>query len=337
MEAPEKMRTRLTPKIVPDPASHPAARAWMEFASWSRVLERIEAIKRPSKNGKSAVFRLVAVGPSGADVIAKESSIEDTKVERTLYCDVLPNLSIDGPRFIGWVPSTDVSRSWLFLEAVNGPRFDRTNERHSQLAAQWLAIIHAETAGRSIDADLPSRGPGFYQTLVHETAADLLDVLPNPVLSPPDLALLRRISAQLETLDGSWDRIDEIYSKLPVGLMHGDFVAKNLAFDATEGPPELRVFDWAEAHWGPMAVDLHAIDTVAYRRALREHGQSDTPRWLNRAKHLGLVLRLISSVAWEVPHLRYGWTVRSMRKMVLYERGLNAAIASSDWIERIDA
>ncbi len=304
---------------------HPAARAWRELRPRSPIPRHIEVLKRPRPNGKSAVFGLGAVGPDGAEVVAKELLAGAAEIELTLYRNVLPRLSVGGPAWYGSIRSGD-QRTWLFLEAVTGPRFDKHDPRHRTEASHWLATLHGETARRTIEARLPARGPGHYRTLVEMASAALADVIHNPAMSAADRQVLRRTAAHMEAVTERWELVAEIYGEAPEALMHGDFKRTNMAFAPVESGSALKVFDWSEAHWGPLVVDLWAAEPVEYRRVLHTAGLTVGVAALDRWRRLGTLLRLVSSIVWEIPRLRFQWLERPMRHMALYEERLPPAI-----------
>lgn len=329
----ESVGTVLDSSRILDDTADAATQAWIESFPDSPRPNGIEVFKEPRPDGESSVFNLGPVGPGGAEVVAKELTTEAALIERTVYCDVLPKLSISGPALIGFAESREDSNRWLFLEAVTGLHFDKTDQLHQQLAARWLATLHAETADRSFEADLPERMPDFYESRLVESMAGLEEVLANPAISSAGRQQIRRISGHLQALSGGWLRLADAYLSLPAAaVVHGDFKGNNMGFSVVEGRLELRVFDWSEAHWGPMALDLWSIDTAEYQRVLGQLGFLPNTVTIDQWRNLGMLLRLISAVFWELPRLRLDWVERSLRRMTIYERRLGSAIESSVWL-----
>jgi hypothetical protein len=79
---------------------HPAIEAWAKLQP-----ERVTptGIARLQNKIKGCVYRLEGVGPGGSDVIAKCSSPERIRVERTIYEQVLPGLPISAVRYYGCI------------------------------------------------------------------------------------------------------------------------------------------------------------------------------------------------------------------------------------------
>lgn len=314
------------------PAAHPAVRAWVAIAPDLGSVNRVETIKPPKQPFKSAVFRLVGAGHDGADVIAKECRLRDAQVERTVYRDVLKHISVDGPRFLGSAPATDPARQWLFMQHVNGPTFEHRIANHARLATGWLAALHAESADGTLDHGLPIRRHDFYRNTLIRTTQGLRESDANPSLSSSDRSLLKLVEEHLLILGNTWDHVADLYSSLPTMVVHGDFKRNNMAFLRRNGRLELRVFDWAEAHIGPPAVDVRGLEPAEYRRALLARGWSTDTTWIERAQRLGVALRMIMSVSWELPALQYEWVERAVQRLVIYERRLASVTGKTDWM-----
>lgn len=309
-----------------EPSDHPAARAWTALAPHRPRPVQVVVLKAPREQGKSAVYNLGSVGPGGMEVIAKEADAEAAAVERTIYCDVLSELAVGGPRFLGSLPCEGGAKAWLFLEALPGPGFDKRNPRHVELATKWLATLQTETEGSSVAAHLPTRHPGFYESRLDQALRGIARRMTNPALTKDHRLILERLTTQLDDLRSGWLPIAEAYSAIPVVLVHGDFKGNNMGLAVRDGKLEVLVFDWGEAHWGPAAIDLWGMDTATYHRAVRTTSLASPIATIERWKSLSLTLRLISAIEWELPKLDYPWVERPMRNMALYDVRLAKAL-----------
>ena len=65
-----------------DLLAHPAVQAWTRIWATQDVPERIEVLRRLTS---STVYRLVAAGPAGQNVIAKRTPAERAAVELIVY------------------------------------------------------------------------------------------------------------------------------------------------------------------------------------------------------------------------------------------------------------
>jgi hypothetical protein len=313
-------------------AGERAIRAWVGLAPDSKVPARVETLKPPRHRGKSVVLGLGAVGPGGMHVVAKELLDEDAHTELAVYRHVLPRLSVRGPELIGFTESERAGRTWLFLEAVTGARFDKSDRNHVARATLWVATLHAETASGSFGSHVPRRGPDHYTALMRRAVSGLAEVSSNQALTEGQRGRLQKVSALLDRIRASSERFADAYSTLPGALVHGDFKGNNMAFSMADGARELRVFDWSESHWGPMAVDVWSIDSFDYQIALERRGLIYDSGTIEQWMRFGSVLRWASAIFWEIPRLRYPWVERPMRRMTLFESRLRAAIESSPWL-----
>src|SRR2546425_11531808 len=93
--------------------AHPAVGAWSQLRPERVEPEDIEILKLREK---SAVFRLVGVGPDGSAVIAKRCRGQAGSVERIIYQRLLGRQLAPALRWYGFVEEPDGTHSWLFLE-----------------------------------------------------------------------------------------------------------------------------------------------------------------------------------------------------------------------------
>src|SRR5439155_6582038 len=130
------------------------------------------------------------------------------------------------------------------------------SDEHRALAGRWLAAVHRAPGSADLRSVLPDRGPDYYLQLLHSTQAGLLKRVNNPTLYADDVALLRRLVAQCDVIQAHWEELAQCFEGCPHGLVHGDFVIKNLRIRNGAGRPALLVFDWEMAGWGVPATDL---------------------------------------------------------------------------------
>lgn len=302
-----------------------ASRAWAELSGASPGHE-IRVLKGPRDDGKSVVLGLGCVGPEEQRVVAKELLFDAARVELAVYRDILPGLPVRGPELIGSVASAYPERVWLFLEEVDGSSFDKTDPNQIAIASRWLAILHSATSHGEFGGLVPAQGPRHYVSLATKALTGIGEVSENPALLPADIGVLLNLSAQLSTILASSDSFADVYSLLPAAMVHGDFKGNNMAFSGPIELANLRVFDWSEAHSGPLAADLWWVDPVAYRDTLNANGLFYDRATIEEWKRFSAVIRCVSAIWWEIPRLRYDWVDRSMRRMSLYEKRLASAL-----------
>jgi Phosphotransferase enzyme family len=312
---------------------HPAVRAWRAIASGADPTS-VEVLK-PEKR-RSSVFRLNGVGPAGAPVIAKRRQRGELDLERRLYAEVLPSLSLPGLQMFGSV-ETDDDRSWLFIEDAGEVWYSPREPRHLALAARWLADLHM----RSSDSLtlLPETGPDYFRSVLDDGLDGVRTGLDHSDLSPPDRAVLRSIASQLELVRERWEDVDAACRAGPQGIVHGDFVPKNVRVRGGHDGPELVAFDWETAGVASPAADVGLLpedgDALRYYHALVSAAWPALS-WedLQRLAQTGRLLRLLNCVHWEARSFQYQWIEHTMRRMRAYERSLGEAVDSSAWVAR---
>lgn len=324
-------------KVAPDPVLLESAAierlqaAWSEFSGHG-MLEEVRTLRAPRDEGKSVVFGLGRVGPGGVGVVAKELLSEAAQTELTVYRDVLPRLSNRGPDVIGSIDSIADGRMWLFLEEIRGPGFDKKDPEQVGIASRWLAEFHSGTSQSGLDGLLARREPEYYTSLGRRALADLDEVAANPMLDKSQIGVLRQLSGHLSRFVGSSAAFGDVYVSMPSALVHGDFKGNNMAFTKRTVHQDLRVFDWSEAHRGPLAIDTWRVDHQAYQTALRDAGIKDWLEGFDAWTLFGSVTRWVMAVSWELPRLRYQWVDRPMRRMSLYETRLRSTLEESHWL-----
>src|SRR5262249_25739566 len=105
---------------------------------------------------KNRTFRLNRVGGRNVNIIAKWSKRPFGDVERNVYENILSNLPLSVPRFLGAVDEDERS-SWLFLVESPGEKWSRPDAGHGAAAARGMARLHASAAGLAAAAGLPER------------------------------------------------------------------------------------------------------------------------------------------------------------------------------------
>src|SRR3989441_890017 len=187
--------------------SHPAVRAWRQLYPDADLL-RITPLK--VRRRKSTIYRLEGAGPAGSPVVAKRSRRADGVIERTVYEEILPGLSLPSLRYYGFLAEPDSEHCWLFLEEATGARYSKLLAEERAQVAHWLGLLHTSAAEVAAKAQLPDGGPGRYRELLRSTLEPVRQHLDNPVLDPDDVALLDGILARLTELDTHWNRLEEL-------------------------------------------------------------------------------------------------------------------------------
>ena len=310
---------------------HPAVRAWRAIESDTEPTS-VEVLK-PEKR-RSSVFRLNGVGPAGAAVIAKRRQRGELDLERRLYAEVLPSLSLPSLELFGSLETAD-DRSWIFLEDAGEAWYSPRQPEHLALAVRWLADLHTRSA--DLAASLPETGPAYFRSVLDDGLDGVRTGLDHSDLSPPDRAVLRSIASQLELVRERWEDVDAACRTAPRSIVHGDFVPKNVRVRRGHGGAELVAFDWETAGVASPAADVGLLpedgDSLRYYHALVSAAWPDLS-WgdLQRLARAGRLLRLLNCVHWEARSFQYAWIKHTMRRMRAYERALEEALDPSAWV-----
>src|SRR5438093_1057232 len=215
--------TRAAPMVVPvaGPAagrerqstlmSHPAVHAWRQLYPHDEP----RGITTLRIGRRRKVYRLQGAGPDGSAVIAKRYRKADALIERTVYEEILPRVTVPSLRYYGFRADPDAEHCWLCLEEATGGPYSTLLASACTQAAQWLGLLHTSAAEAAAKAGLPDGGPGRYRECLRSAREGIPQHLDNPVLDPDDVALLDGILARLTDLDTHWNRLEELCDGVP--------------------------------------------------------------------------------------------------------------------------
>src|SRR2546428_2883612 len=161
---------------------HPAVAAWRGLAQDPPDPEHIEVLRQ---GRKSATYRLVGAGPGGAPIIAQRSQMAKALIERTVYEQILPHVSVSSPRYYGFREESP-EFAWLFLEDVGNERYSAIDEAHLMLAGRWVGLMHTTAARVTAARGLPDGGPGRYLDHLRAGRHTIQANLANPALVAAD-------------------------------------------------------------------------------------------------------------------------------------------------------
>jgi hypothetical protein len=306
---------------------HPAAYALGLLHPELGAPTRIVTLK---DHPESSTFRLEGVGPTGSPLVAKHSARPSAVVERRVYEDILPLISVSQPLYYGSWTSPEDSSTWFFTEDLGDEWYDPTNARHRQLAAEWLGELHTTATAFPEVSLLPDRGPQHYLSVLRTTLARIPDAWVNPAQS--DREPLDEILRQLQLVELHWDEVEDICANVPKTLVHGDFVDKNIRVRCEADRLILLPFDWESAGFGTPAVDLETPDAAAYQAVVRSLWPQCDLRASQALASVGRLFRLIMLIFWGSEKLTSPWGERALSKqMVFYGLWLASAIQAAGW------
>ncbi len=315
--APTRQR-RKHPPVPCDHVHHPVVRAWREIAPARRRVARVDRLRAKKQR---EVYRLMFEG-GRPDVIAKRAARTKLDLERTVYERVLPRLPVRGLRYYGLVDAED-DFAWLFMEDAGDDRC--SIGEHGALAAHWLGTLHGAAAELGFGSLLPEHDAGRYLKHLRASSRAILDNFDNPALRADDKGLLRAVVTTCELIESRWDTVEAICSNLPRTLVHGDFVARNLRLRPGASGPVIVTFDWEYAGFGVPAADVYMLaleagpeDLLRYRSTVSGYAHGLLDEELEALVRVGSGFRLISSVDWVTPHLRYASPERATSNLRYY-------------------
>jgi hypothetical protein len=306
-------------------ANHPAVLAWRKLDPERAEPAGIEVLKEEKRN--RGIYRLAGVGPGGTNVVAKRSYSEAAAIERLVYQEILPHLTISALRCHAVVADPESQFSWLFLEDVGDDEgeeeYSAAVKEHRILAGHWLAVMNTSAQQFNLATRLPDRGPASYLKMLQLARTMTSEKLGHPALSADDRQILKAIALHCDFLETHWGRIEEFCTRMPQTLVHGDLSLWNACIRGNHSGKRLLVMDWESAGWGVPAADLAQFagnaltpDIAAYS----SHAQQYWPRLnqsdFRRLGELGRVFRWINAVAWTNRGFHEGaveWYVNEMR------------------------
>jgi hypothetical protein len=306
---------------------HPAAKAWYELGSDLIEPEAIVALK---EHDKSAVYRLEGVGPAGGCIIGKRCKRGAAMVERVIYEEILPYLPIPALHYYGFIEESEGEFCWLFLEDAHGDEFSPCLEAHRTLAARWVATMHISAADIVDPEWLPDRGPAYYLRQLQLTSNIFRQNFNNPRLNRDQITVLRTILSRYEFLESRWGEINSLSDSVPRTLVHGDFVAKNMFIRKDKTGSALLAFDWENAGYGVIFVDLAQSppastqfsanpDIGAYWAVVRNYWPDIKTHDLERLANFGTLLRLLEAINWITERLSLEWIDKPVSTIAVYE------------------
>jgi len=254
---------------------------------------------------KSAVYRLIGAGPNREPVIAKRCRRRIARLEQFIYQDFLPPLAVSSLRCYGRVQEAKTEFDWLFLEEAGGTEYSPLNAQHRALAGRWLGTIHSATANDSLAARLPARGPEHYLELLRLTRQQLREHEANPRWLAAAAALLRSLATLCDSIEARWSQVQEYCESALRGLVHGDFVMKNLRVQNTDAGAALLAYDWENTGWGVPSGDLASCssreahpDLAAYWASLGPKRAGVSIAVLKKLVACGRIFRMLDCIHW---------------------------------------
>lgn len=304
-----------------------AMRAWAAVSAGEEC-RRVQIVRATSK---SLVCRLHA-GKAGNALIAKRSEPGTARLERTMYCDVLPWLPVRALNCYGWLERDGDGLSWLFLEDCGDELLGAENMRE---LAHWLGVLHGTAASLDVGTALPQRGLEYHLANLHDARTGIRANLNNPVLSNSDRDMLSSIVSSCDVIERRWDCVVRACLPELSTVVHGDVDLRNLRLVAGADGLELVAFDWEWSGYGTAAPDLHllalspdAAVLSVYAETLARFQPAVDEAQARRLAYVGHGLRLLAAVGWAIPEFETPWPSEGLALLHFYRAPLERWAAS---------
>jgi Ser/Thr protein kinase RdoA (MazF antagonist) len=206
---------------------------------------------------------------------------------------------------------------------------------HRRVAGRWLARLHVGAAERVLTG-LPNRGLEQFLMALRTGASATEWVADHPDLSTDERTGLRRARRALDVTEARWPEIQALAAPLPVTLVHGDLVRKNVRVAGAPGESTLLAFDWERSGRGTAALDLAQLEGSrrfsanpcldAYRAELRNNGLDIPLEDVRRAAMVGTILRCLDGVEWAASGLSPRWVHNPTADLTVYGLWLDRAL-----------
>jgi aminoglycoside phosphotransferase (APT) family kinase protein len=314
------------PYLAPIEVDHPLLDALDSIGLKLNPKFQIESLK-PQKNvqQKSAIYHVKIQSTSNTSVVAKRSKIAAGTVERIVYENILPLLSLTSPRYYGFTHEKNGDYCWLFLEYIHGVPLSPENESHRRAAAQWLGRLHASAASIPSALHLPDGGPDRY--LGHLRSARLVI---RQLRDQTDFVAISNVLMHLidllDRLQESWESIATYCNVMPHTLIHGDFIPKNIRVVGLGEEISIYPFDWELAGFGVPVADLSETDIPEYADEVIHLWPVGSIAEVRQWALVGRVFRLLASIDWSCASLRWGWDTESADDLIVYDTRLGQVL-----------
>lgn len=300
-----------------------AVEAWARLRREGAEPSRVDVIK--ARKERKIVCRLAGSGPNDTVAIAKRCRLETGLLERRIYDEMLPRLGVPALRCLGVVEEDDARHCWLFLEHADGGRYDASIGEHRRLAGRWLGLLHSAVPAGATSM-LPDRSVGYHQQHLRDALANIAASRVNRALSPAHRWVLDAACVELTRLHDRWAELERGCEAMPLTVVHGDFVPKNLRVRQDAAGAALLCFDWGCAGRGAPAVDLAQAppssprfaaspDLGSYWRVVRDAWPECDWATVRRWAAIGNVFRALAALAWASRSLGSGWVDEPVARM----------------------
>ena len=310
---------------------HPAVQAWSQLDPRRVKPEWVQVLKAK----KSHVYRLEGVGPENTAVVAKRCKQETAQIERTVYENILPHLTISRLHFYGLVEEPGSEASWLFIEDAQGEAYSRQNQEHLHAAAEWVGQLHVAAEGILVAASLPQRDAAYYRRCLLNVRAATHANMSHPALTGDDRGILNALISRYDVIESHWGDVETFCNILPHTLVHGDLKGRNVHIRTSGADISVLPFDWELAGWGIPAADVAGFSCTS---AIATYGSTVRRAWwhfnvedIQRIGSIGTIFRCLVVIPGEFKSFPYDWINKPMMNLRSYSDRLADVLRVLGW------
>jgi hypothetical protein len=276
---------------------HPAILAWQKFSGERFQPAGIEIFKEQQK---SCVYRLFRSGPGAVSIIAKRSMTDRLSIEILIYEEILPRLPGEAVRCYGSILDTDENFTWIFLDDAGDDCYRKDLYEDRILMGQWLGAFNVAASELPVTKSLPDRGPAHYLGSLEYVRQQTLSVVHSGQFTSHDNETFESIARSCDHLIARWDRVQDFWNRIPLTLVHGDLVEKNLRIRSSAGRRAVLPIDWETAGRGHVGADLAPSegDPASYSATIRSRWPNLPGANLEQIVTFGKLFRVIAALRW---------------------------------------
>ena len=343
-----------------------AANAWESFAhgQGDATFTSPSSIHLLHRRGRRFVLMLndaMHQSNGTAHIIARYVHQKTAELESAVYRCVLSRLTVPTLRLLGVLQVSDGDqqhriggedradldaepRTWMFIEAGEGQKFDPFMSLHRKLAARWLAELHLKTFEIGPIKIIPSRGVDYFFSLMNDAEPDIRKHLHHPQLTAIERSSMQTVLEQMRLVKSRWEVLKSICDVLPIVFCHGDYAARNIIIrnSAVGDTKELLVYDWEDCFQGTAAMDFIQarpgstcesanIDFEEYCDAVKNCWPLVTVETLHKLGLAGRILWFIVAIAGEGEAIACEDFGKHTRNLRMYTAGLNDTFRGLGW------
>lgn len=309
-----------------------------------RFLSEISDLKlKPNRNKAVLSWKTEISGNNNLELIAKLNELDGALMEHLIYTRILPDLGLNALECFGMIEDESKEFAWIFMEHAGHNRYNAAISEHVKLATEWLSVLHGSHIRPELLKFFDECGDQHYAASLSGARNYIESGMSNPVLSSEQQQNLSYTLRLLDMLEKKWTAITEMCSTVPLCLIHGDFLSKNMRIDSGGKKYRLKVMDWDAACWGFPFLDIAEalLPTSDWESTPPKHDMSlyidsssgwwpgINERTLNLMLGIGQIFWALECIYGDAEGLEYSWVDKIVNHIHIYsgilDKGINTA------------